>query len=66
MESHFQYIYLNQLSTGEFLNDRSGQDVNAPNKPNIYEHNFLSIGEVEIKFNEVTDNGSVYKYYLNT
>lgn len=57
-------FYLNQLSTDKFLNDRSGQDVNAPNKPNIYEYNFLSSGEVEIKFNEVTDNGSKYKYYL--
>ena len=59
-------FYLNQLSNDNYLDDNSGQDTEAPNKPTIYEHNFLDSGEVEIKFNEVEDNGSEYEYYVKS
>ena len=59
-------FYLNQLSTDNFLDDNSAQDVNAPNIPQIYGHNFTSRGKVEVNFKEATDNGTTYEYYVQS
>ena len=59
-------FYLNQLSSDNYLDDNSGQDVTAPNVPQIYEHKFIGNGVVEFKFNEVVDNGSEYSYYVES
>lgn len=57
-------FYLNQLSTDNFLNDFSGQDVVGPNMPIINNYKFLSDDLARIHFSEATDNGSRYEYYV--
>ena len=59
-------FYLNQLSNENYLDDYSGQDINAPNMPQIYEHKFTEDGFIELNFNSVIDNGSTYEYYVES
>ena len=59
-------FYLNQLSSDTFLDDYSGQDIKAPTKPTLNNYTFNDNGEIEILFNEVTDNGSKYEYYIES
>ena len=59
-------FYLNQLSSENFLDDYSGQDVKAPNKPVISSHKFTEDGFIELNFNSVIDNGSTYEYYVES
>ena len=57
-------FYLNQLSVDNYLNDRSGQDVKAPNKPTISNLNYDGNGYVSFTIDNVADNGSTYQYYV--
>ena len=41
-------IYLNQLSTDNFLDDYSGQDVTPPNKVSNITHSFTDDGFINI------------------
>ena len=59
-------FFLNQLSTDNYLNDKSGQDVKAPIKPTLNKCIFNDNGEIEINFNESKDIGSKYKYYVES
>ena len=59
-------FYLNQLSTDNFLDDYSGQDVTPPNKVSNITHSFTDDGFININFNQVNDNGSIYEYYVES
>ena len=59
-------FYLNQLATDNFLDDYSGQDVTPPNKVSNITHSFTDDGFININFNQVNDNGSVYEYYVES
>lgn len=56
-------FYLNQLSVDTYLNDYSGQDINAPEVPNI---KILKSTSSQLKFNfdSSKDIGSEYSYYV--
>ena len=57
-------FFLNQLSTDNYLNDRSGQDVKAPTMPTLNSYTFTENGEINVTFNPSSDIGSKYKYYI--
>ena len=60
-------FYLNQLSSDNYLNDYSGQDVAAPTKPSIKEMVVYEEDNVyEMTFNSFVDQGSTYEYYVET
>lgn len=59
-------FYLKQLSTDNFLDDYSGADVKAPDMPKFTSNRFTEDGYIELKFNEVKDNGSEYSYYVES
>ena len=56
-------FYLNQLNSETFLNDKSGQDIKAPNLPGI-ETLPSKPDELKFNFDKTTDNGSLYEYYV--
>lgn len=57
-------FYLNQLNDNNFLDDFSGQDIKAPEKPTI---NLLKSSSDSLKFNfdRTKDSGSEYSYYVS-
>ena len=57
-------FYLNQLSSDNYLNDHSGQDVKAPEKPSIKSTQSTTDGFVELTFNPFVDQESIYEYYV--
>lgn len=57
-------FYLKQLSSVNFLDDYSGQDVKAPNLPSVEETIGLDDGSILVTFNPFTDQGSTYDYYV--
>ena len=58
-------FYLSQLSTDNYLNDMSGQDVNAPENP-VISNSFIDIKNNKFIFNleEIEDIGTKYSYYV--
>ena len=57
-------FYLKQLSSKNYLNDYSGQDVKAPNRPTIKNHTYHQDNFISLSFDTVADQGSTYEYYV--
>lgn len=57
-------FYLNQLSSENWLDDYSGQDLKAPETPSIKNHTYRPDSLIELNFEAVQDNGSTYEYYV--
>lgn len=56
---------LNQITEGNEWNDRSGQDIHAPNKPELISVDVNSEKtKLKLDFNDVKDNGTTYNYYV--
>ena len=58
-------FYLSQLSTDNYLNDMSGQDIDAPEKPVVF-NSTIDIENNKFIFNleEIDDVGTKYSYYV--
>lgn len=56
-------FYLNQLSSDTYLDDKSGQDLVAPNKPSLMATN-INGKTIDFKIYGSVDNGSTYEYYV--
>ena len=56
-------FYLNQLTSDTFLDDYSGQDVNAPTIPSVTGHSFNN-KNITVSFTGSTDVGTLYRYYV--
>lgn len=59
-------FYLNQLSTDNFLDDNSGQDVAPPTNIANTTHSFTENGFININFANSEDIGSSYEYYVES
>ena len=59
-------FYLNQLSTNNFLDDYSGQDVAAPTKPSVKSISYTMDNKMNVVINPSKDNGSTYEYYVES
>lgn len=59
-------FYLNQLSTDNFLEDNSGQDVAPPTNVSNVTHSFTENGFININFANSEDVGSSYEYYVES
>lgn len=59
-------FYLAQLTSDTKLADRSGQDVDAPTKPNINKALLNENGTVDVSYNESIDKGTSYDYYVES
>ncbi|WP_242306410.1 LamG domain-containing protein [Bacillus cereus group sp. BfR-BA-01317] len=59
-------FYLAQLTSDTKLADRSGQDVDAPTKPNINKAVLNENGTVDVSYNESVDKGTSYEYYVES
>ena len=57
-------FYLNQLSTQNYLDDNSGQDIASPGVPSIKGTAPNGKGVVTVNTNGATDTGSAYQYYV--
>ncbi|HFJ9376762.1 TPA: LamG-like jellyroll fold domain-containing protein [Bacillus paranthracis] len=57
-------FYLAQLTSDTKLDDRSGQDVNAPTKPSMNQMILNGDGTVNISYKESQDRGTTYDYYV--
>ena len=58
-------FYLSQLSTNNYLNDMSGQDVDAPENP-VISNSIIDVINNKFIFNleEIDDVGTKYSYYI--
>lgn len=59
-------FYLAQLTSDTHLDDRSGQDVDSPTKPNINKVLLNENGTVDVSYNESVDKGTSYEYYVES
>lgn len=59
-------FYLAQLTSDTYLDDRSGQDVDSPTKPNINKVLLNENGTVDVSYNESVDKGTSYEYYVES
>ena len=59
-------FYLAQLTSDTKLDDRSGQDVDAPTKPEINKVTLNEDSSVNINFKGSVDKGTAYEYYVES
>ncbi|MED0951007.1 hypothetical protein P4T70_23285 [Bacillus mobilis] len=59
-------FYLAQLTSDTHLDDRSGQDVDAPSKPDINKVTLNLDDTATINFKESVDKGTTYEYYVES
>lgn len=59
-------FYLAQLTSDTKLDDRSGQDINAPTKPDINKVTLNEDNTADINFKESIDKGTAYEYYVES